>query len=84
MAPAKIAANFAKDHKALKMLGGIMEGNLLNLDQVTVLSKIPSKPELLGQLVRTINAPVSGFVNVLAGNIRGLLNVLNSLKDSKV
>lgn len=84
VAPAKIIANYAKDHQALKMLGGIMESKFIDLDQVTALSKIPSKVELLSQLVRAMNSPVSGFVNVLAANIRGLLTVLNGIKDSKV
>jgi large subunit ribosomal protein L10 len=84
VAPAKILANYAKDHKALKLLGGIMESNFINFDQVTALSKIPSKVELLSQLVRSLNSPVSGFVNVLAANIKGLLNVLNGIKESKV
>jgi len=83
VAPAKIVANYAKDHKALKLLGGIMESKFIDLDQVTVLSKIPSKVELLSQLVRGLNSPVSGFVNVLAANIRGLLTVLNGIKDQK-
>lgn len=83
IAPAKIAANFAKDHQSLKLLGGIMENKYINFDQVTALSKIPSKIELLSKLVGSINAPVSGFVNVLAGNLRGLVNVLNGIKDSK-
>lgn len=84
VAPAKIIANFAKDHKALKLLGGIMESKFINFDQVTALSKIPSKVELLSQLVRSLNSPVSGFVNVLAANIRGLLTVLNGIKEQKV
>lgn len=83
VAPAKIAATFAKDHVALKMLGGIMESKFIDFNQVTALSKIPSKVELLSQLVRSINSPVSGFVNVLAANIRGLLTVLNGIKDAK-
>jgi large subunit ribosomal protein L10 len=83
VAPAKIIANYAKDHKELKLLGGVMESKFINLDQVTVLSKIPSKVELLAQLVRTINNPVSGFVNVLAANIRGLVTVLSAIKDTK-
>ena len=83
VAAAKIVANYAKDHKALKMLGGIMESKFIDFNQVTALSKIPSKVELLSQLVRSINSPVSGFVNVLAANIRGLVTVLNGIKDSK-
>jgi large subunit ribosomal protein L10 len=83
VAPAKVAANFAKDHKCLKLLGGIMENKFIDLAQVEVLSKIPSKAELLAKLVGSLNAPVSGFVNVLAGNLRGLVRVLNAIKEQK-
>ncbi|MCX6743456.1 MAG: 50S ribosomal protein L10 [Candidatus Parcubacteria bacterium] len=83
IAPAKIVGKFAKDHEALKMLGGIMESRFIDLNQVMALSKIPSKVELLAKLVGSINAPVSGFVNVLAGNLRGLVQVLNSIKEQK-
>lgn len=83
VAPAKIAAEFAKDHEALKMLGGVMESKYIDLAQVEALSNIPSKAELLAKLVGSLNSPVSGFVNVLAGNLRGLVNVLNGIKDTK-
>jgi large subunit ribosomal protein L10 len=83
VAPAKIIANYAKDHQAIKLLGGVMESKFIDLDQVTTLSKIPSKVELLSQLLRTINGPVSGFVNVLAANIRGLVTVLGAIKETK-
>ena len=83
VAPAKIAANFAKDHEALKLLGGIMEQKYIDLAQVELLSKIPSKAELLAKLVGSLNSPVSGFVNVLAGSLRGLVYVLNAIKESK-
>jgi len=51
---------------------------LFDESQVKQLATLPSKDELRGQLVGTINAPVSGFVNVLAGNLRGLVQVLNA------
>ena len=84
VAPAKIVGKFARDHESLKMLGGIMESKFIDLNQVVALSKIPSKVELLAKLVGSINAPVSGFVNVLVGNLRGLVQVLNSIKEQKV
>ena len=84
VAPAKIAAKFAQNHESLKMLGGIMENKFIDLNQVIALSKIPSKAELLAQMVSSLNSPVFGFVNVLAANLRGLLNVLNGLKEHKI
>jgi len=83
VAPAQIIANFAKNHEVVEIFGGILEGQFIDADKVKELSKLPSKHQLLGQLVGTLNAPISGFVNVLAGNIRGLVNVLNSIKEAK-
>lgn len=83
VAPAQVIANFAKDHELVKIFGGVLEGNFIDSAKVTELSKLPSKQELYAKLVGSINAPVSGFVNVLAGNIRGFVNVLNSIKDAK-
>ena len=83
VAPAKIIAEFAKEHEEVKILTGSLENKILSQDEVMALSKIPSRDELLAKLVGSINSPVSGFVNVLAGNIRGFVNVLNGIKDSK-
>lgn len=83
VAPAQVVSNFAKDHDVVSFFGGVLEGNFIDAAKVTELSKLPSKQELYAKLVGSINAPVSGFVNVLAGNLRGLVNVLNAVKDAK-
>ncbi|MBP9760859.1 MAG: 50S ribosomal protein L10 [Candidatus Magasanikbacteria bacterium] len=83
VAAAQIVAKFAKDHEKLTIFGGLLEGSFIDATKVTALSKLPSKQQLLGQLVGTINAPVSGFVNVLAGNLRGLVTVLGAIEKSK-
>ncbi len=81
VAPARVLAEFAKKHEAVKIYGGVLEGNFIDGAKVLSLAKLPTKHQLLGQLVGTLNAPVSGFVNVLAGNLRGLVNVLNAVKE---
>jgi len=83
VAPAKLAAEFAKDHEQLKIVAGVFEKKLVDTASVNALAKLPSKQELLARLVGTLNAPMSGMVNVLAGNLRGLVNVLNAVKDQK-
>ena len=80
---AKIIDTFAKTNENIKMLGGVLGKQVMNAAEVKALAKIPSKEELLSKLVGTLNAPVSGFVNVLAGNLRGLVQVLNSIKEQK-
>lgn len=83
VAPAQVVAKFAKKHDIMTLFGGILEGAFIDAAKVSALSKLPGKQELLARLVGTLNAPVSGFVNVLAGNIRGLVTVLTAVKDSK-
>ena len=83
VAAAQVIATFAKKHEIVEIFGGILEGKFIDTVKVKELSKLPSKQQLLGQLVGVLNAPVSGLVNVLAGNMRGLLNVLNGIKEAK-
>ncbi len=82
--PAQVMAEFAKTHEVATLFGGVLEGQFIDATKVKALASLPSKQQLLGQLVRTFNGPVSGFVNVLAGNLRGLVTVLNGIKDAKV
>ena len=84
----KIAAAFAKDNKVLSLLSGLMAdnegaGKYIALEQVKALAALPGKQELLAKLVGTIKAPITGFVNVLGGNLRNLVNVLNAVKEKK-
>ena len=86
IAPAKILGNFRKDkekEEKVFFLGGILEGKLLSKKEVEALAQLPSKHELYAKLVGSLNAPISGFVNVLAGNIRNLLNVLKAIEEKK-
>ena len=83
VAGAKIIDTFAKTNDKIKFLGGILGQQVMSAAEVKALAKIPSKEQLLGQLVGTLNAPISGFVNVLAGNLRGLVSVLNAVKEQK-
>lgn len=83
VSPAKTVYDFAKGHNNLEILAGILDGKYLAKSEVESLAKLPGKQELLAKTVGTIKAPITGFVNVLAGNLRGLVNVLNSIKDQK-
>ncbi|MCX6785007.1 MAG: 50S ribosomal protein L10 [Candidatus Komeilibacteria bacterium] len=78
VAPARLLHAFRKTHEAINIGGGILEGAYLSADQIKNLATLPTKEQLLGQLVGTINAPISGFVQVLSGNLRGLIQVLSA------
>lgn len=66
MAPAKIIGDAGKD-ATVKLVGGVFEGKVVDQAFVQALSKLPSKNQLLGQLLSVLNGPMSGFVRVLDG-----------------
>ena len=76
-------AEFAKVNKNVRLLMGIMENRFVTAAEVAIHETIPSKIDLRAKLVGTMAAPVSGFVNVLAGNLRSLVYVLNAVAESK-
>ncbi|MCX6798387.1 MAG: 50S ribosomal protein L10 [Candidatus Falkowbacteria bacterium] len=85
VAPAKVIFNFKKDKEGkIVFLGGILNETLLSSTEVENLAKLPSKLELQAKLVGSLNAPISGFVTVLAGNLRGLVTVLKAIEEKKV
>ncbi|MDA1038479.1 MAG: 50S ribosomal protein L10, partial [bacterium] len=83
ISPARVITNFAKNRESITVTAGILEGNLVGMETVTAFASLPSREELLAKLVGSINAPVSGFVNVLAANLRGLVQVLGAIKEQK-
>jgi large subunit ribosomal protein L10 len=84
ISPAKVVLNFKKSKEGkIDFVGGFLDGKFINKEEVENLASLPGKEELYAKIVGSMNAPVSGFVNVLAGNIRGLVNVLKAVADSK-
>ncbi|MFH1610698.1 MAG: 50S ribosomal protein L10 [Patescibacteria group bacterium] len=78
---AKVLSKFAKDRDSFKIVGGILNKIWVDRNKIAELAKLPSKPELIAKTVGTIKAPITGFVNVLSGNFRGLVNTLNAIKN---
>jgi len=85
VAPAKIIEKFKKANPdTVEIYGGVLDNIYISKDQAIDLAKIPSKQELYAKIVGSINAPVLGLVNVLAGNIRNLVNVLQNISEKKI
>jgi len=80
VAPARVANTFAKTQENFKILGGIFENRFIGKDRVLSLANLPSKQELLGKMVGSIASPMSGFLTVLQGNIKGLAIILSKIK----
>ena len=81
---AKIVYEFAKENEALEILGAIDEtGKVLSTEEVNALAKLPTRDQLIGQVVGTIAAPLSGFIRVLNGNISNLVYVVAAIQEKK-
>lgn len=75
VAPAQALAKFAKTHEALKLEGGISgDGNMLSADEVKALATLPSKNELIAQVIATLTSPVNDVISGLSGNLHALLD----------
>ena len=83
VAPAKILNDFSKDHKALEIKAGILDGKVIALDEVKALAELPSRDELLAKLVGSMQAPISGLVNVLQGTISNFVYTLEAVRQKK-
>lgn len=84
IAPARAIFQYAKEHGALEIVGAITaDGQLLSAAEVKALAVLPTREQLLGQVVGTIAAPLTGLVGVMASNVRSIINVLNALQEAK-
>jgi len=83
VAPLKALAEFARDNELPSVKAGFLNKEALTKDQVEALAKLPSKVELIAKTVGTIKAPLTGFVNVLSGNLRNLVFALKTIEKSK-
>ena len=60
----------------------ILNGQKITGSQVKVLASLPSLDVMRAKFVGTLNAPITGMVNVISGNIRGFMNVLTALQQT--
>ena len=63
--PASIICKFAKTNDKLEVKGGVVEGAFYDAKGVEVLSTIPSREELLGKLLGSMQSPITNFARVL-------------------
>lgn len=85
VAVAKVLRDYAaeKNQKAFVLKGGLLGKVVLNTAQVQALADLPPKEILVGQVVRTIAAPLTGLVTVLSGTIRGFVTCLDQIREQK-
>jgi large subunit ribosomal protein L10 len=83
VAPAKILAKFSDESKKLEIKAGVLNGRLIDFNEIRALAALPAREVLLGRLLSVMVGVPTSFVRVLSGVPRGLLNVLVAIKEKK-
>lgn len=79
VAPAKVLAEFAKTHPALQLAGGFNDtGKAMSEDEINTLAKMPSKEELIAQVVAQLLSPATDTISALSGGLSGIISGLEA------
>jgi large subunit ribosomal protein L10 len=82
-AMAKVLVDFAKAHPNLTLIRGVLDGKLIEPNDMEVLSTLPPREELIARVLGTMKAPVNAFVSTLAAVPRSFLTVLKAIEEQK-
>ncbi len=80
-APAKLVKKIQTEMKLLDPKYGVVENKYIDSNKIMELAEIPSKEELYAKLLGSLNAPLSGLMNAVTGNVKGFTRVLHSLSE---
>lgn len=82
-AAAKVFVKTAKDLPLLVIKGGVVEGNMVSVDDITAISKLPSRQEMMAQLLGALSSPMSNLLGAFTQMQSKLLYALEAVKDTK-
>ena len=70
MAPARILADFAKEHERPRIKAAVVDGRLFDDQAIAVLATLPSREVLLSQLLSVFIAPMTQFLGAIEATLR--------------
>jgi large subunit ribosomal protein L10 len=85
VAPTKAMLDFLREIKKpeIKLKGGWIDGKIYNVEQVTALSKLPPREQLVAQLIGSLNAPASNLVGTLNNIIGEFVRTVQAIADKR-
>ena len=81
--PVKTLYDFIKRYKKMEVKVGILDGQVIGPAKIKALADLPPRQVLLGQVVGTMQAPITSFVYVLNANLTGLVRALDQIREQK-
>ncbi len=82
---AKVLVDYAEENEKFEIKGGVVEGEVVDLDAIKRFAALPSKHELRGMLAGTLQAPMrnlAGTLHSLLGNLRNALEARQRQLDT--
>lgn len=83
VAVAKIVSEFVKSTNKLKVKLAVLDGAVVDAKAVSALANLPPKEVLLGKMLGSMQAPVTGFVRVLNGTLSKVVYALEAVRKQK-
>jgi large subunit ribosomal protein L10 len=78
---AKALATFKREHQLLEFKGGRMGGDVLSVEEIQSLARLPARDVLNAQFVGMVASPITGLVRGLNQLIAGLASQLHQIAD---
>ena len=82
-APAKAVKDFMKEHEALELKGGMLDGAAVSAEDALKIAELPSKEQLIAMLLSTMQAPISGLARVCNAPVESLARAVKAIADQK-
>lgn len=79
----KVLVDFVKKVKKTEIKVGILNGALVDAEQINQLASLPTKDELIAKLAGTLNAPIAGLAMALNAIPSGFARALAAVRDQK-
>lgn len=83
VSPAKVLVRFSKGNEELEIKCGLLDGEMLGVEDVRQLGQLPSREELLGQTAGVLVAPVRNLLYLLQAPVQNFVYGLNALREQR-
>jgi large subunit ribosomal protein L10 len=81
--PARVLIDFQKEHEKPQVKLGFVDGRVLNADEVKALANLPTRDQLIAQVMQLALAPAQNFVGVLNEVLSKLVRTVDAVRDGK-
>ena len=79
--PARVLTEFRKEHDKPEVKAGFVEGNVITAEQVKALASLPTRDQLISQVMQLALAPAQGFVAALNDIMAKVVRVTDAVRD---